>query len=887
MTVPPQIAQLATSLSGSDSESPPPSDRQFTLLSALRGALAQGLAPKSPGERPRETWTCEYALWRVLHAWSQSGSPWPTGPAPGRIGPDLLVLLRQVVRWHGAPLAVHPLHGSVVDAIERYGDRVGLRYIAGHLEAEPFRPAWLREAGEVPALDNVPKVMRPRERTPAAPDVAEPWLRDRLGFQAWGSGAQKEGVWRALTAPARSTTLVALPTGAGKSLCFQALAAWATGLVVVVVPTVALAIDHYRSAREVLAATVEASPLYYTADDPNLPAERVLDDVRAGRCRLLFTSPEACVSGKLRLVLADAARSGRLEALVIDEAHLADSWGMFFRVDFQVLAALRRQWLSAPAARLRTLLLSATFTRECRQTLRRLFWDEDQTWSEVVSQRLRPELVYYNQIFDGFADQRAAVLDCAWRLPRPAILYTTTRSDARAWAQRLRADGFQRVACFDGDTPARERRDLLERWRDNAIDLVVATSAFGMGVDKPDVRAIVHACLPEDLHRFYQEVGRGGRDGATATSVLLPVFPRDREVAEGLAPRLLTPETLGKRWKAMWDTHAPTDQPDLWSIRTDAAPENLYAFETGRRNVAWNKRLLLQLARAGLLELLDIRVPAAVPRDEDGPTDRPATRDMWPGSPWRNDERAPTPNADDIDLIGLDDVELQRPEVATVRLAFAPVGREVEGRIRGLRQEELDNLRFGFEQMLAYVQRGRCVGRLVQHLYGGDVVGTCSGCPVCRERKRPGFPTPWLPTPAVGPTGPSRVVIGDVPSPARGEAHRRQFEKLVRRLTAVGVRRFLCPAEEYPAVLASVARACSGLYRVDPSEAGAGAACAADECLAVLHTGAADDCQLQLATGARIYHLLASGTPQLDREGRRPLERDGVPFYPSPDFWTS
>jgi ATP-dependent DNA helicase RecQ len=826
----------------------------------------------------------EYALWRVLHAWSAEGPRFLGAQGAGSVSPDVLVLLRQFLRWDGAPLAVRSLHPAVMDALARYGDRIGLRYIAGHLEAKPFQPGWVREAGPVPPLDEAPKEMRPRERTPAAPHSAEPWLHDRLGFAAWGSAAQKEGVWRALTAPARSTTLVALPTGAGKSLCFQALASWATGLVVVVVPTVALAIDHYRSACAVLSSTSGLSPLYYTADDPNLPGERVIEELRAGRCRLLFTSPEACVSGKLRPVLADAARSGRLDALVIDEAHLADSWGMFFRVDFQVLAALRRQWLQEPTARLRTLLLSATFTRECRRTLRRLFWDQGQSWSEVVSQRLRPELVYYTQVFESAEGQHEAVLDCAWRLPRPAILYTTTRSDARAWTQRLRAEGFRRVACFDGDTPAHERRDLLDRWRDNSIDLMVATSAFGMGVDKPDVRAVVHACLPEDLHRFYQEVGRGGRDGGRAASVLLPLFPRDRDIASGLAPRLLTPETLGKRWKAMWQTRTATDQADVWRLRTDAVPENLYAFETGRRNIAWNKRLLLQLARAGLLQLLDIQVPPAssAAMEQSRTVSSGSGSSSWPS---RNDEALPGASPDDVDIVGVDDVMVMRPELATVRLAFAPDGRDVEERIRHMREEELDALRVGFEHMLAYAQRTRCVGRLLQHLYGGDVAGTCSGCPACRESGRPGFPTPWLPTPAVGVTQPARAVIGDVPSPARGEAARRKFEKLVRRLAAVGVRRFLCSAEMYPAVLRSVSAAHGGLYRVDRWDAAYGVHCASDEILAVLHAGMIDDGMLRLAAGARIYHLLTDGTPPLDHEGRRPLERDGVPFYPTPDFW--
>lgn len=880
MTVVPEAERLAASLEQAASDGD--GAHHEALLAALRYALTNGRPTSLPGDPPRSTWRPSYAVWRLLHAWASAAvgsSAQSSWNATVVFGPDLLVLLRQAIRWHGMPLHAGVLHPTVMAGVTRYGDVLGVRVVAGHLEATPFHPTWLDDATNVGPLDAPPVDRRPFEPLPA-----EPFLTARLGFSSWNSAAQKEGVWRALTAAPRSTSLIALPTGAGKSLCFQALAASATGLVVVVVPTVALAIDHWRSAAQVFPAGSGVTALYYAAGDPSLPADRVIEEVQAGRCRLLFTSPEACVSGKLRPVLAESARAGRLEALVIDEAHLADSWGMFFRVDFQVLAALRRQWLEAPAARLRTLLLSATFTRECRATLRRLFADPDAPWYEVVSQRLRPELTYFTQVFASAQARASAVLECAWHLPRPAILYTTKRTDARAWTARLRNEGFTRVACFDGDTPAAERRALLDRWRANDIDVMVATSAFGMGVDKPDVRTIIHACLPEDLHRFYQEVGRGGRDGASATSVLLPLFPGDRDVAEGLAPRLLKPETLARRWKALWDTHERGDRPNTWRVRTGAAPSNLYAAETGRRNIAWNKRLLLQLARAEMIELLDIQQPPSRRGEPD--TDRwsreasarESARRSAPGATeageWDSDE----------DVAGLEDADSQRPEVATLRLNFSPRGTEVEQRIREMRDSEIAALRDGYEQMLAYAARERCIGRLLQRLYGPETAWACGGCPDCRRRGRQA-PSPLLPLPRATPTHPQRTVIGDVPSPVRGDAERRRFEMLVRRLSGAGVRRFLSPEDGRAAVLAAVARAGDTLYRVDVWQPDVEQPCGPDEQLAVVHLGVLDQAALRLSAGSHVYHLLTSGTPQLDAEGRRPLERDGVPFYPTPDFW--
>jgi ATP-dependent DNA helicase RecQ len=833
------------------------------LFAALYRALEHGAPTEAPGDVPARTWDPGYPVWRLLHAW------YACGPG-GEFGPDLIILLRQVVRWHGVALAIPDLHDSVSRGLTAFGDVAGLRVSHGHLEAVPFAPAWLDGTNARVGIDDAPTVRRPDERVQAEAYLA------RLGFDQWNSAAQKEGVWRALMAPPRSTTLVALPTGAGKSLCFQAITAWTTGLVVVVVPTVALAIDHWQSARQVFGADASASAMYYAADDPSQPAEHVLHSVHQGGCRLLFTSPEACVSGRLRPVLAESARSGRLDALVIDEAHLADSWGMYFRVDFQVLAALRRQWLTAPSARLRTLLLSATFTPECRLALRHLFADSGEEWAEVSSQRLRPELSYFAHVFSSRVDRELAVTECVWRLPRPSILYTTTRADARAWLARLTLDGFSRVACFDGNTPSVERRQLLERWRTNQIDLMVATSAFGMGVDKDDVRTVIHACLPEDLNRYYQEVGRGGRDGASTVCFLLPLFPRDKEVADGLGPRLLRPDTLARRWTSLWDSHEATDQPNTWLIRTDAVPSNLFGTDTGRRNIAWNKRLLLQLARAGLLDLLDVR--RATPLRLRG------------GEQVVNGGRE---NEDDdgldggVDIAGLEATDVQFSEVATVRLRFPPNAADVDLRIENVRATERESMSRGLGYMMEYVNGAACIGRILRRLYGADSAIACGACPTCREAGR-SWPCPPLPVPRAVHTTATRMVIADVPSPLRDD-QRRRFQGIVRRLFAAGVRRFVCQPDGFLAVLRTIDAAFEAvpraLYRVDAWNPVHGVSCATQESLAVLHVGSLSESALQISVGAQVVHLITAGTPHLDLQKRRPLEQDGAPYYASPDFW--
>ena len=241
----------------------------------------------------------DYALWRFLRAWSHSG----------HLGTDHAVLLRQAVRWNARKLCLPKLPlfrggPSVPDAeIPRL---VGLRLsVHGELEADPYAPKWLIGEGERDAakLDAKPVCRRPDERL-----LAEPYLpidapdKGPSRSKYWFSRAQKEAAWATLTAPARSTTLVALPTGAGKSLCFQMLPVFGSGVTLVILPTIALAIDQAEASRAMFPTDLlsKINPLYFAADDQ---AEVVLEQLRRRESRLVFTSPES-----LRVRAASATR---------------------------------------------------------------------------------------------------------------------------------------------------------------------------------------------------------------------------------------------------------------------------------------------------------------------------------------------------------------------------------------------------------------------------------------------------------------------------------------------------------------------------------------------------------------------------------------------------
>lgn len=790
----------------------------------IRDALRSDAPPPHP-RKPEGAPSAETAAWRFLHAWSGSA----------RLSADHAVLLRQLARCQ--PGFLGEIDADLGQLLRRAGSRVGSD---GWLRAEPLRPQWLPEARDLAdGMDPRPELRRCDESLPA-----ERWLQ-AIGYASWQSQAQKEAVWTVLDAPTGGTTLVALPTGSGKSLCFQVLPYFRAGLTVVVVPTVALALDQYRSAVERLGALAGVNPRYFAAGDPAVDAASVVEDVRTGRTRLLFTSPESCVSGRLHAVLDEAAEEGRFEHLVVDEAHMIESWGAFFRVDFQVLATRQKLWRERSRNRLRTVLLSATFTPASKTLLQNLFGAGGE-WRELVAQRLRPEPAYFVRAFNREEDRRAAVIDCAWHLPRPAILYTTAVDDAISLHATLQAEGFERIGCFTGDTPPVERTRLMDAWGRDELDLMVATSAFGLGVDKGDVRTVVHACLPETLHRYYQEVGRSGRDGCSSTCVLLTT-PRDQEVAEGLSPKLMTAPLLQARWEALWDTREPAEAEGGWLLRTDAKRAGLRGTRTWTENVLWNKRLLLQLVRANRLELLDV--------------------DSVPGGPGG-----------------------ERVERVTVRPLFPPHSPSVGAMALPFRDQELRMAEEGLERMRDAVEGKVALCRTLKGVYGEGTQRACGGCPGCRSRNRPVRACPPLALPDAGAASAAcaRAVVAGCPHPLTDEA---AFRRLVRRIVESGrARRFVCGGDFHPRLLASFASA-FGLHppvlvRLDtfgevPFLANE------HETLVVLHADELDPVSLPLRAGRAVVHLVPRGTPYLDENRRFPFEAEGAVLFTTPEEWLS
>jgi hypothetical protein len=370
-----------------------------------------------------------------------------------------------------------------------------------------------------------------------------------------------------------------------------------------VVPTVALALDQERAMRALFRRQDPSRadwPLAWSGGLPQDHRTEIRQRLRNGTQRILITSPEALTTSLLRAVL-EAATAGMLRYLVIDEAHLITQWGDEFRPSFQALAGLRNSMLKLVPRGFRTLLMSATFTEETVETLASLFGPRECV-QMVSAVHLRPEPQYWFSHARSLKEKQDRVLESLRHAPRPFILYVTKRDEVRQWNSFLRqSGGLSRIATFDGKTSPSERLRIIGEWTANRLDGIVATSAFGVGLDKNDVRTVIHATIPETLDRYYQEVGRGGRDGKPSVSLM--VFEdADWNLPKRLAkPRIISDELGFSRWNAMYRTRRPTSEENLWEIDIDAVRTGLPG--GSEENVNWNMRTLILMARARLIAL--------------------------------------------------------------------------------------------------------------------------------------------------------------------------------------------------------------------------------------------------------------------------------------------
>ncbi|MEP1353802.1 MAG: DNA helicase RecQ [Tateyamaria sp.] len=342
-------------------------------------------------------------------------------------------------------------------------------------------------------------------------------LRDIFGFDGFRPG--QEEIVDAVVAG--ENTLAIMPTGGGKSLCFQLPALMRDGVTVVISPLIALMRDQVRSLQE---AGVAAGAL--TSGNTPEETDAVWTALERGELKLLYLAPERLGAGS---AIGMLRRIG-VSLIAVDEAHCVSQWGHDFRPDYLRIGELRRA-LDVPLA-----AFTATADAETQaEIVQKLF---DGTPPRAFLRGFdRPNI---HLAFAAKNGPRAQILNfAAARKGQSGIVYCGTRAKTETLAQALREAGHTAIH-YHGGMEAEDRRIAERRFQQEDGLIVAATVAFGMGVDKPDIRWVAHADLPKSIEAYYQEIGRAGRDGAPAETLTLfgpeDIKLRRSQIDEGLAP---------------------------------------------------------------------------------------------------------------------------------------------------------------------------------------------------------------------------------------------------------------------------------------------------------------------------------------------------------------
>ena len=674
---------------------------------------------------------------RLVDAWTSTRSG-------SEIWADILALVSQILRQERLTNAVPepwieaPLHRRGIDSAEAelFGLRATPVYGGVRLElGEEWTPSWLSgdyrwvkhataSPGQIRWATERPISTEARihndELIPIDPAVNS-IAPDMTHYR---SRAQAISLRAVAFAERGSTVHVVLPTGSGKSLVGiipGLLEPSAT--TVVVVPTVALALDQEHQSRHRYRNAHLPNELAYHGDRSREEKRAMRERLVAGTQRLLFTSPESLVQS-LAEPLRNLARRGGLTYLVVDEAHLVYSWGTDFRPEFQLAAALVTELRDIArqhsAPEVKTILMTATLSAPALRLNDDLFSDGRSLF--VGTNYLRTELRYL--LAQGNQSERLErVVEAMRHCPKPAIVYTTKRQDTEDIADLLRGNGFGRVAAFHGDVSGVQRESVLQGWSGSAdatsIDIVVGTSAFGLGVDKSDVRTVIHACIPRSVDRFYQEVGRAGRDGHTSLSLWLPSPNEDFGTSRVELARLIGHEKGWNRWIAMRDKAGTPALGSDYSMTVDLRTIPMHNNADGEHNRTWNRNILTILRRAGVITF----APAHPPAMTRTTTESESEWEQRINSEWEESR-----NTLEVRFAGgaggLDEAAFEH--------AFQCVKQEVQQR---------ENESFGRIRDLLALET--CWGKIfadeyslsVTELPGADyrLSPSCSGCPACNH----------------------------------------------------------------------------------------------------------------------------------------------------------
>lgn len=428
------------------------------------------------------------------------------------------------------------------------------------------------------------------------PVIADNFLVENFGFEYYTSIEQKIAVDYNLNLRNGKSLLVVLPTGKGKSLVFKTPLFFEAGLSILIVPTVSLAIDQNLKLDKL--ANI-SNNVYYSGLESKEKKE-IISNLKNDKLDILVISPEGLLGKNIKNLIIDLAKRKLISRFIFDEAHLIVDWGNFFRVEYQLIADFWKKLKKDYDPNIKTLFLTATIDDFQVDKIRSNFNLEDDL-IQIRADNFRRELNFYIHRSKDKNNKANDLIAKALILAKPMIIYLDRLDEIDRIYDKLIEIGYSENSLKKFTSRTKQRLELINNWKEDKIDIIIASSAFGIGVDKPNIRTIIQGYIPENISRLYQEAGRAGRDRFSAVSYLSYNSNQDFKIANFFVEKVISAENALVRWKSMFSSINKIK--GIYFIDCNTVPTHLKY--TSEKNRSWNIHLILKLKETDRIEIID------------------------------------------------------------------------------------------------------------------------------------------------------------------------------------------------------------------------------------------------------------------------------------------